>query len=161
MRCLRPHRQINHICLNVLFPDLSKFFGRQSNQKTARSAVFFFGQRQKTARSVVFFFDSVTVHTVVHTESESCQKQWHADVRASAAMIDDNNDDAEDGDFDDTLGEILVASFMATPSLDLDLALGAVDSNVDLACTRLLSPPFPLSPPLPSAPSSAAAGEPF
>ena len=98
----------------------------------------------------------------MHTESESCQKQWHADVRASAAMIDDNNDDAEDGDFDDTLGEILVASFMATPSLDLDLALGAVDSNVDLACTRLLSPPgFPLSPPLPSAPSSAAAGEPF
>jgi len=35
--------------------------------------------RQKTARSAVFFFflDSVTVNTVVHTESEACQKQWH------------------------------------------------------------------------------------
>ena len=27
-------------------------------------------------RSAVFFLDSVTVNTVVHTESESCQKQW-------------------------------------------------------------------------------------
>ena len=50
---------------------------------------------------------------------------------------------------------------MATPSLDLDLAFGAVDSNVDLAYTRLLSLPSPLLPPLPSAPSSVPAGEPF
>jgi len=35
-------------------------------------------------------------------------------------------------------------------SLDLDLAFGAVDSNVDLARTRRLSPPSPLPPPLPS-----------
>jgi len=84
----------------------------------------------------------------------------HVDVRASAAMTDDNDDDAEDGNFE-TLGEIFGASFMTTPSLDLDLALGAVDSNVDLACTRLLSPTSPLPPPLLSAPSGAAAGEPF
>ena len=63
--------------------------------------------------------------------------------------------------FDGNLGEILGASSMATPSLNLDLAFGAVDSNVDLACTHLLSPRYPLPPPLPSAPSSAAAGEPF
>jgi len=44
--------------------------------------------------------------------------------------------------------ELSQASFMATPSLDLDLAFGAVDSNVDLDRTHLLSPP-PLSP-LPS-----------
>ena len=50
---------------------------------------------------------------------------------------------------------------MGTPSLDLDLAFGAVDSNVDLACTHLLSPPSPLPPPVPSTPSSAAAGELF
>jgi len=35
----------------------------------------------------------------------------------------DNDDDANDGDFPDTLGEILSAPFMATPALDLDLAL--------------------------------------
>jgi len=85
----------------------------------------------------------------------------HANVRASAAMPDDNDDDAHDGNFDDTLSEILGASFRVTPSLDLDLAFGAVDSNVDLACTHLLSPPSPLPPPLPSASSSAAAVEPF
>jgi len=44
---------------------------------------------------------------------------------------------------------------------DLDLALGVVDSNIDLTCTRLLSAPCPLPPPLSSAPSSAAAREPF
>jgi len=37
---------------------------------------------------------------------------------------------------------------MATPSLDLDLASGAVDSNVNLDCTHLLSPPSPLPSPL-------------
>ena len=45
---------------------------------------------------------------------------------------DDNDDNADDGDFDDTLGEILGASFMGTTSLDLDLAFGAVDSNVEM-----------------------------
>jgi len=76
-------------------------------------------------------------------------------------MCEDNDDDADDGNFDDTLGEILGASFRDTPSLDLDLAFGAVDSNVDIACIRLLFSPCPLPPPLPSAPSSAAAGEPL
>jgi len=37
---------------------------------------------------------------------------------------------------------------MATPSLDLDLAFGAVDFNVDLARTHLLSTPCPIPPPL-------------
>jgi len=81
----------------------------------------------------------------------------HADVRASAAMTDNNDNDADDGDFDGNLG----ASSMATPSLDLDLARGAVNSNVDLARTHLLVTPSHLPPPLPSPPSSAAPGEPF
>jgi len=85
----------------------------------------------------------------------------HADVRSSAAMPDDNDDNANDGNFDDTLGECLGASFRVTPSLDLYVAFGTVDSNVDLACAHLLSPPSPLPLPLPSALSSAAAGEPF
>jgi len=85
----------------------------------------------------------------------------HANVRASAAMTDDSDDDADDGNFDDTLGKILGTSLRDMPSLDLDLDFGAVDSNVDLACTRLFSSPSPLRPHPPSAPSSAAAGEPF
>ena len=78
----------------------------------------------------------------------------HADVRASAEMTGDNDDDADDSDFDGNLGEILGTSSMATPSVDLDLAFGAIDSNVDLARTHLLSPPSTLPPSLPSPPSS-------
>jgi len=85
----------------------------------------------------------------------------HAGIRASALMTDDNDDDADDGNFDDTLGEILGASSRCTTSLVLDLAFGDVDSNVDLACTPLLSPPSLLIPPLASPPPSAAAGEPI
>jgi len=77
------------------------------------------------------------------------------------SLTDDNADDADDGKFDLNIAKILGASFRNMPSLDLDLAFGAVDSNVDLAYTRLLSLPSPLLPPLPSAPSSVPAGEPF
>ena len=78
-------------------------------------------------------------------------------------MSNDNDDDANDGNFDDTLSKILGTSFRDTTSLDLDLAFGAVNSNVDLACTRfsLPLPPSPLPTSLPSAPSLAAAGELF
>ena len=85
----------------------------------------------------------------------------HADVRASAVMTDDNNDDVDDGNFDDTLSKILGTSSRVTTSPDLDLAFGAVDVNVDLACTSLLSPLSHLPPPTSSPPSSAAAGEPI
>jgi len=77
------------------------------------------------------------------------------------ADILDNDDGADEGDFDDTFEEILGAEFMATPFLDLDLSFGAVNSNVELARTHLLSPLSPLPPPLPSPPSCAAAGEPI
>ena len=59
----------------------------------------------------------------------------HDDVCASAVMTVDNDDNADDGICDDTLREILRASSRVAPSLDLDLAFGTVDSNVDLACT--------------------------
>jgi len=85
----------------------------------------------------------------------------HADVRASAVMTDDNDDDVDDGNFDDTLSEILGTSSRVETSLDLDLAFGAVDINVDFACTSLLSPLSHLPPPISSPPSSAAAGEPI
>ena len=51
-------------------------------------------------------------------------------------MTDDNNDDVNDGNFDDTLSEILSTSSRVAISHDLDLAFGAVDVNVDLACTH-------------------------
>ena len=41
----------------------------------------------------------------------------------------------------------LSAKSRVATSLDLDLAFGAVDVNVDLACTSLPSPLLPLSPP--------------
>jgi len=85
----------------------------------------------------------------------------YADVRASAVMTDDNNDDGDDGNFDDTLSEILGTSSRVATSPDLGLAFGAVDVNVDRACTSLLSPLSHLPPPNPSPPSSAAAGEPI
>ena len=85
----------------------------------------------------------------------------YADVRASAVMTDDNNDDVNDGNFDDTLSEILGTSSRVATSPDLDLAFGAFDVNVDLACTSLLSPLSHLPPPTSSPPSSAVAGEPI
>jgi len=85
----------------------------------------------------------------------------HANVRASTVMTDDNNDDVNDGNFDDTLSEILSTSSRVATSHDLDLAFGAVDVNVDLACTSLLSPLAHLPPPISFPPSSVAAGEPI
>ena len=76
-------------------------------------------------------------------------------------MTDDNNDDVDDGNFDDTLSEILGTSSRVATSPDLDLAFGDVDVNVDRACTSLLSPLSHLPPPTSSPPSSAAAGEPI
>ena len=76
-------------------------------------------------------------------------------------MTDDNNNDADVGNLDDTLSEILGASSRVATSLDLDLAFGAIDVNVDLACTSILSPLSPLPPPIAFPPPSAAAGKPI
>ena len=83
----------------------------------------------------------------------------YANVRASAVMTDDNNDDGDHGNFDDIFSEILGTSSRVATSPDLGLAFGAVDVNVDRACTSLLSPLSHLPPPTSSPPSSAAAGE--
>jgi len=72
-----------------------------------------------------------------------------------------NDDDADDGSLNDVLCKILGASSRVAVPLDLDVAFGAVDLNVDLACTSLLSPLSPLPPPITSPPPSAAAGEPI
>jgi len=101
------------------------------------------------------------VNEEVNVRANDAVVHGHADVRASAVMTDDNDDDVDDGNFDDTLSEILGTSSRVATSLDLDLAFGAVDINVDLACTSLLSPLSHLPPPISSPPSSTAAGEPI
>ena len=54
-------------------------------------------------------------------------------------------------DFTNVLGKILGAPCMVLSVLDLDLALGATDSNVDFDRSALLSPLSHFPPPLPSA----------
>jgi len=101
----------------------------------------------------------------VNEEANVCENaaivHGHANVRASAVMTDNNNDDVDDGNFDDTLSEILGTSSRVATSPDLDLGFGAVDVNVDLAYTSLLSPLSHLPPPISCPPSSTAAGEPI
>jgi len=54
----------------------------------------------------------------------------HANVCTSDVMTNNDNDDSANvGDYDDTLSEIPVPSFMAVLSLDLDLAFGVIDSS--------------------------------
>ena len=84
-----------------------------------------------------------------------------ADIRTSAVMTVDYDDNAHDGIYDNTLSEILGASSRVAPSLDIDLTFGTVNSNVEPACTPLPSPLSPLPTPLVSPPPSAAAGEPI
>ena len=76
-------------------------------------------------------------------------------------MTVDIDDDGDDGNFVDTLSEILGSSSKVTTSLGLDLAFDTVDATVDRACTSLLSPLSNFSPPISSPPSSSAAGEPI
>jgi len=73
------------------------------------------------------------VNEEVNVRANAAVVPGHADVRVSAVMTDDNNDDVDDGNFDDTLSEILGTSFKVATFPDLDLAFGAVDVNVDLA----------------------------
>jgi len=66
-----------------------------------------------------------------------------ADVRANVAVADGH------------------ANVRASAVMTNDLVFGAVDVNVDLACTSLSSPFSPLPPLIASPPPAAAAGEPI
>ena len=106
------------------------------------------------ARYPSFGFDSVNEEANVRANDTVVH--GHANVRASAVMTNDNDDNVDDSNFDDTLSEILGTSSRVATSLNLDLAVGAVNVNVNLACTSLLSPLSHLPPPI-SSPSSSVA----
>jgi len=131
--------------------------GRGNYVPTQSQASFHSASSSPSTRRPSSGFDGVNEEANVRANATVVD--GHADVRASAVMTDDNDDDADVSDLDDTLSEILGASSRVATSLDLDLASGAVDVNDDLACTSLLSPLSPLPPPLASPPPSAAAGE--
>jgi len=126
---------------------------------TQSQALYHIASSSPSARHPFSGFDSVNEEANVH--ANAAVLDGHANVRASAVITHVNDDNANDGFFNDTLSKILGASSRVAISVDLDLACGAVDVNVDLACTSLLSPLSPLPPPITPPPPSAAAGEPI
>jgi len=131
--------------------------GRGNHLPTQNQASYHSASPGPSARHPSSCFDDDTEEANVRANVEIAV--GHADASTSAVMTDNDNDlDANDGGFPDTLGKILGTTFMASPVLDL--AFGAADSNVDLARTLILSPPFPLPPPLACPLFSAAAREP-
>ena len=132
--------------------------GRGNYLPTQSRASYHSASSSPSARCPSSGFDGVNEEANIR--ANAAVVDGHADVRASAVMTDDNDDDANVGNLVDTLSEILGASSRVETSLDFDLAFGAVDVNDNLACTSILSPLSPLPPPIAS-PSSAAAGEPI
>jgi len=126
---------------------------------TQSQASYHSASSSPSARRPSSGFDGVNEDANVRANAAVVDR--HADVRASAMMTVDIDDDGDDGNFVDTLSEILGSSSKVTTSLDLDLAFDTVDATVDRACTSLLSPLSHFSPPISSPPSSAAAGEPI
>jgi len=76
----RPHCQINFICLFVACYQIVFKFVMDSPTKKPREAQF-------------LFLDSVTVNTVVHTESEACQKQCARHSFRGEKMYDNQGKD--------------------------------------------------------------------
>ena len=112
--------------------------GRGNYLPTQSQASYHSASSSPSARRPSSGFDSVNEEANVRANATVLD--GHAGVRASAVMTDDNDDDADVGNLDDTLSNIFGASSSVATSLDLDLAVGAVDVNDDLACTSLLSP---------------------
>jgi len=133
--------------------------GRGNYLPTQSQALYHSAFSSPPARRLSSGFDGVNEEANVR--ANAAVVDGHADVSASAVMPDDNDDDADVGNLNDTLSEILGVSSRVATSLDLDFAFGAVNVNDDLACTSLLSPLSPLPPPIASPLPSAAAWEPI
>ena len=72
---------------------------------TQSQASYHSASSSPSARRPSSGFDGVNEDANVRANATVVDR--HADVRASAMMTDDNNDDVDDGNFDDTLSEIL------------------------------------------------------
>ena len=68
-------------------------------------------------------FSSSFLIDVINVRANAAVVPGYADVRASTAMTDDNNDDGDDGNFDDTLSEILSISSRVATSPDFPCVL--------------------------------------
>ena len=119
---------------------------------TQSQASYHSASSSPSARRPSSGFDGVNEDANVRANAAVIDR--HADVRANAMMTVDIDVDNDDGNFVDTLSEILGSESKVTTSLDLDLAFDTVDATVDRACTSLLSPLSHFSP-------LAAAGEPI
>jgi len=133
--------------------------GRGNYLPTQSQSLYHSASSSPSARCPSSGFDGVNEEANVRANAAVID--GHADVRASAVMTDDTDNDANVVNLDDTLSEILGASSRVATSLNLDLAFGAVDVHDDLTCISLLSPLSPLPPPIASPPSSAVSGEPI
>jgi len=128
---------------------------------TQSQAPYYSASSSPSARRPLSGFD------VDHEEAEVrlniAVADGHADIRASAVMTDDNDDDADDVFFDDTLDEILGALSRVKTSLELiSLLAPSTPTSTSLALHfSLHSPPSPLPSPLLLLLLLAAAGEPI
>jgi len=131
--------------------------GRGNYLPTQSQASYHSASSSPSARHPSSGFDGVNEEDDVRANATVVD--GHANVRASAVMTNDNNDNDNVGNLDETLSEILGASSRVATPLNLDLAFGAFNVTDSLSCTSLLSPLSPLPPPIASPPSSAAAEE--
>ena len=81
-----------------------------------------------SARCPSSAFEGVNEEVIVR--ANAAVVPGYADVRASAVMTDDNNDDGDDGNFDDTLSEILGTSSRVATSPDLEIGRASCRERV-------------------------------
>ena len=117
---LSPGRATDTVPSSVVFASLPLSLGRCLYLPTQKQAWYCRASSSPSARRPLAGID------VDNEEADAREnvvvEDGHANVRASAATTNDNDDEADDSNFNDTLGKILGASFRVTPSLDLDLA---------------------------------------
>ena len=104
---LSPGRATGTVPSSVVSTSIPLSPGRSLYLPTQSQALYSSASSSPSARHPSFGFD------VDNEEADASENvvvaDGHADVHASAAMTNDNDDDADDGNFDDALGEILGA----------------------------------------------------
>jgi len=131
------------LCCLCFYPSVT---GSQSLLPTQSQASYRSASSSPSARRPSSGFD--VGNEEADTRENVVGIDGHADVRASAAMTDDNDDDADDSNFDDTLSEILCFIHSGTRLLlTLILLLApSTPTSTSLALTCSLPLPFSLLP---------------